>query len=769
MSLKLRIYYNAIFGAIGGLFSWFLLGRVSIIADYHILVRDMISGAIIGVFIGVAVSLVDGIFSRSARRMMRMGYYGALFGTIGGAIGLLVGELFLFLLSGGILGRAVGWMFIGLAVGMSEGIANRSRRKISYGGIGGALGGFIGGSVFESLRQVVSSYLFSQALGMVILGACIGSLIAIVQDVLKQAVIKVLKGRQEGKEFPVFQERALIGSAERCDIGIFGTPGVAQEHAEIRREREHFLLRDLGASPEGILVNDQRVTQEQPLKDGDQIQVGKAVLLFSRRSKGRNPVAGASALGLLLVTVISFMFTFSYPLHAQNWQTQLRQIEKVNFPEITLYVGVTDNSGDPIETLTVSDFKVRENGKLVRIKDFIGPGSGELRVALVIDKSSSMRAESKLIGAKNASGAFVRLMRAQDSCSLFAFDGKSQKIQGLTQDTNLLIQQIDSIQAGGSTACFDGIYHALESLEVETGIKAVLVLTDGGDTGSSHSLEETIKFAQKTNIPVYTVGLGSRNTTLNTDQGIYEPYLKAIANGTGGEYFYTPSADELTELYRKISNQLQFGYGLIYQSPTPIKDGTERHIAVSVSHAGSVKKTTGVYYLPGVTIPQSSVKLFIALLVPLLLLLFLPLVFGFLRKAATQKPPPVQAPPAPAVSPPQHAPVAVQPTQAATASLVAYGAQISPSTFVITKTPIMVGRGSENDMVISHPSVSGRHAELRWETDKYVVEDKKSTNGTFVSYQGQPEQLRRIPSKNAIKDGSLIRFGDVSYLLQITQ
>ena len=755
MSLKLRIYYNAIFGAIGGLFSWFLLGRIPTIAHYHILIRDMISGALIGTFIGVAVSLVDGVFSRSVKRAMMGGYYGAFSGAIGGAIGLLFGELALFLLSGGILGRASGWLFIGLAVGISEGMVNRSRRRSSYGAIGGALGGFIGGAVFESLRQVSSSYLLSQALGMIILGACIGSLIAIVQDVLKQAVLKVQKGRQEGKEFPLFQERALVGSAERCDIGIFGTPGVAMEHAEIRQEMDDFLLKDLGQSPEGVLVNDQRLTQEHRLKNGDEITVGKAVLLFSRKRKDKTLPAGAPALGLLLVAIVFLISMFPCGLQAQGWGTQVRQIEKVDFPDITLYVGVTDNRGDPIQMLTEDNFRIREDGKLVLITEFLGPGAGELTIALVIDKSSSMSDENKLGGAQDAAVAFVNLMRDKDSTSLFAFSNRPKHIQALTSDRDLLIQQIRQIRPNGSTACYDAIYQALESLEGKPGIRAVIVLSDGGDNQSSHSPDEVITLAQTVNTPVYTIGLGSKRTG---NQQIYEPILQKIAAGTGGEYFYSPSAAELTKLYKRTSSQLQYGYGLVYQTPRPTKDGTERRVTVSVNHARLSKKATGRYYIPGVTVPKSSFALFISLLVPLIFLLILPSGIRHLRKASNKATPSGQPTPGPPLS---------QATGQPQASLIACGHQTPPAAFDITQTPITIGQGPENNMVISHQTVSNSHAEIRQENDRYVVEDKGSTNGTFVSFQGQPEKLRQVTTKNALKDGSLIYFGGVSYFLRI--
>lgn len=47
--------------------------------------------------------------------------------------------------------------------------------------------------------------------------------------------------------------------------------------------------------------------------------------------------------------------------------------------------------------------------------------------------------------------------------------------------------------------------------------------------------------------------------------------------------------------------------------------------------------------------------------------------------------------------------------------------------------PVTIGRLPDNMIVIDNPAVSGRHASVFREGDDYIVEDLKSTNGTFVS------------------------------------
>jgi hypothetical protein len=47
--------------------------------------------------------------------------------------------------------------------------------------------------------------------------------------------------------------------------------------------------------------------------------------------------------------------------------------------------------------------------------------------------------------------------------------------------------------------------------------------------------------------------------------------------------------------------------------------------------------------------------------------------------------------------------------------------------------PVSIGRLPDNAIVIDNPAVSGRHARVYREGNHYVLEDLKSTNGTFVN------------------------------------
>lgn len=97
--------------------------------------------------------------------------------------------------------------------------------------------------------------------------------------------------------------------------------------------------------------------------------------------------------------------------------------------------------------------------------------------------------------------------------------------------------------------------------------------------------------------------------------------------------------------------------------------------------------------------------------------------------------------------------------------LVARSHQFSRATLHLEKDALVVGRDWACDLVIQAPSVSRKHAILRRQNERWVVEDLGSDNGTFVSYNGDPQFERRIDQVNALKNGSIVRFGEASYTL----
>jgi hypothetical protein len=303
-----RIYFNAVFGGLGGLLGWMLFGIFGDRAAPADQVKFQLAlgGALIGGSIGYLLVGSEALRDRSALRFFRLGTYGLLIGAAGGSLGMVLGDQVLYQLIewlrgtgelgdgsrliGAMLARGLGWVLLGVAVGFSEGLAARSLGKISYGILGGALGGFIGGALFGLVVELgrgreAPSPLWG-ALGLVILGAMIGSLSALVQAAFQPASVRVLRGWQEGREYSLARPANVVGRDEHADIALFRDMRVEKQHAVIRRKGKRYVLENREAKQGETRVNGEPLLAACDLRDGDRIELGNIVLRFQLHAAG---------------------------------------------------------------------------------------------------------------------------------------------------------------------------------------------------------------------------------------------------------------------------------------------------------------------------------------------------------------------------------------------------------------------------------------------------------------------------------------------------
>jgi pSer/pThr/pTyr-binding forkhead associated (FHA) protein len=248
-------------------------------------------GGFLGALFGVASNLASG--TRDWVRAIGFGLgIGIAAGFVGITFGMAVfGPLYVekarnpLAFLGNVIARGLGWCFIGALAGTAEGWRKQSVRVGRNGLIGGAMGGLLGGAVFEIapyLMPGVRAGAVSRTLGFVITGAMIGLFIALVQEWLKEAWVKIQVGRNEfSKEILLEKAESKIGRNELCDIPLFGNAQIGRSHALlVALPSGGYAVRDTGESPIGVLVNGAKIAGEQKLRSGDQIQIVDRVLVF---------------------------------------------------------------------------------------------------------------------------------------------------------------------------------------------------------------------------------------------------------------------------------------------------------------------------------------------------------------------------------------------------------------------------------------------------------------------------------------------------------
>jgi hypothetical protein len=232
-------------------------------------------------------------------------------------------------------------------------------------------------------------------------------------------------------------------------------------------------------------------------------------------------------------------------------------------------------------------------------------------------------------------------MRPGDQTALIAFSTAPRLVQPFTADQDLLDRAIRRLRPDGSTALYDSLIAGVDELKNLSGRRALLLLTDGRDMvgtdnpapASRASLDKAIDAANRAGVSAQVVGLGDRGSD-DLRNGIDEQVLERIANQTGGAYFYAPSADQLADLYRRLSADMQQEYAITYRSPRPFYDGTRRDIRVSV---GGAPSASGAYVERHLINVHSDPLVGVLLLLSILAALFLPGLIGRRKANAGQR------------------------------------------------------------------------------------------------------------------------------------
>lgn len=343
---------------------------------------------------------------------------------------------------------------------------------------------------------------------------------------------------------------------------------------------------------------------------------------------------------LLLLTVLVFMTASAWSpatASAQEPEPQIRitQVDNSQFPNIVVYVSVTNAAGEPVG-VDPATIQIYENGQLMQPVAIQGGGEavGEVipvTTMLVVDISGSMDKNDKLAAAKEAAKSYVSQMRPEDQAGLIGYDTQVYTIQPITSDTAALTSAIDGLETGSDTAMYDALIEAEKALEAVSGRKAIIVLTDGMDNKSHSTLEEVIAGISEEGLTISAIGFGDVGTV--GQAGLNETALRSLAEQAGGIYGYVTDSESLKGLYQQQSRVLQSEHRMTYVSPATLRDGINRSLTVSLT---DVAVSTEGQYNPGGVLPEvsaSSWRLFAILLAGLLVLLFAPMLLGLGRSA----------------------------------------------------------------------------------------------------------------------------------------
>ena len=233
-------------------------------------------------------------------------------------------------------------------------------------------------------------------------------------------------------------------------------------------------------------------------------------------------------------------------------------------------------------------FTVRENGQPV-LGQSVGPATaqGTFGAILVIDTSNSMHG-APIKGAIDAARTFAAQRNVNQRLAVLTFNSSTHQVLPFTSSQ----AKIDAALArqprlAQGTHLYDAAAQAVKLAQAQQLTSAaVILLSDGADTGSNFRLDEAAKVAQGAHIRIFTVGLHSST---------FRPAaLQQLATLTGGSFSQASTPKDLAVIFNQLGLKLAHQYIVTYKSL--LLPGRDVRVSVSVAGIGR----TGLAY----TAPQ---------------------------------------------------------------------------------------------------------------------------------------------------------------------
>ncbi len=297
----------------------------------------------------------------------------------------------------------------------------------------------------------------------------------------------------------------------------------------------------------------------------------------------------------------------------------------VTTTEVMLPVSVRDENGRFASQLTRPDFRVFEDGHEQPLSD-LALRQVPVDVVLMVDASSSVT--SMLDDFRRAADGFAARLEPEDRLSLIKFDDRVQLLQDWTQSRFQLRRALSRIEPGMFTRFNDALLLAAQQqFSSSKSRRAVIVLTDGIDSGRGTSLEIAFKALLEAQVVVYVVSnteiaratkLAELDSLLNGSESTVrfnqlriddlreglrvldrsEQNLDQLTAATAGRLYKPRSFQALEATYAEVAEELRHQYALYFTPLNKTRDGGFRRVSVETTNPAYKSQTRIGYFAP---------------------------------------------------------------------------------------------------------------------------------------------------------------------------
>jgi Ca-activated chloride channel homolog len=278
-------------------------------------------------------------------------------------------------------------------------------------------------------------------------------------------------------------------------------------------------------------------------------------------------------LAALTVGVLVSAGSLSAQTDASRASAQSQATFKSGVDLVTLSVAVRSENGRVVRDLQKTDFTVLDAGRPAKIVDFYA-GDSPISLAILLDISGSMAVGGNMDRAREAvSVATMSLRTRTDEAALFTFDSELQQVVGFTKDLERIRRVSLKGTPWGKTSLYDAIADTATSVsERANRHRALLVITDGVDTGSRLSAAEVSSVASSIDVPVYLLTVvtpldhpGTEFEVTSDSRSTQTATLDDLARWTGGDMRIASTPAHISVAVQDLFTELRHQYLISFE------------------------------------------------------------------------------------------------------------------------------------------------------------------------------------------------------------